>query len=511
MKRSIAEIPLRRRVGGWCVTTLVLFMALLFTRLLFFTPSQQPDAARCVAVAHETTVSEPNLARVLSKAIQFRTISYDDGMRDGADQFLGLHRLLRTEFPKVHQHLQHETVANFSLLYRWEGSDPSLRPYLLASHLDVVPTPTETLSAWDVDPFSGELRDGFVYGRGTIDDKCGVIALLAACEDLLTQGFHPQRTIYLAFGHDEEIGGKGALAIVNLLQKRDIRLEFVLDEGLPIMTEGMPGISVPVALIGVSEKGAVSIELEVETPPGHSSMPPSEGAIGILAKAVRALEENPFPSSLEGVAGHLFEVLAPEMSFPWNLLFANRDLLSPLILWGMERQPTQAAFVRTTTALTVFQSGEKNNVIPSRATAVVNHRLVPGDSIAQVLERDRRIINDPRVHIRLLEGWEPSKVTCHHASGYKLIEYTNLQVNSERFEEGMLIAPGLMIGATDSRIYEPITDQMYRHNPIRMNKADTKRFHGINERIAVEDLSALVRFFFHLIHNADFMLPQESE
>jgi carboxypeptidase PM20D1 len=240
-------------------------------------------------------------------------------------------------------------------------------------------------------------------------------------------------------------------------------------------------------------------------------MPPREGAIGVLAQAVRRLEENPFPSSLDGVAGHMFEVLAPEMSFPWNLLFANRQLLGSLILWAMDRQPTQAAFVRTTTALTILRSGEKANVIPSTATAIVNHRLVPGDSIAAVLERDRAIVSDPRVRMRAVGSrWEPSTVTCHHASGYKLIQYTNQQVNSERFTEPLLIAPGLMIGATDSRCYEPITEQMYRHNPIRMNTADIKRFHGINERVAVEDLSALVRFFFHLIHNADFMLlPQE--
>jgi Peptidase family M20/M25/M40 len=190
------------------------------------------------------------------------TISFEDGMRDGAEHFLALHALLEEEFPKVHQHLEWETVANYSLLYRWEGSDRSLRPYLLASHLDVVPTPDETLADWEVDPFSGVLRDGFVYGRGSMDDKCGVVALLAACEDLIAQGFRPQRTLYLGFGHDEEIGGQGAQAIVRLLQSREVRLEFVLDEGLPIMLEGIPGVSAPTALIGVSEKGFVSVELE---------------------------------------------------------------------------------------------------------------------------------------------------------------------------------------------------------------------------------------------------------
>src|SRR5271165_1933861 len=233
-------------------------------------------------------------AEHLSGAVRFRTISHDGQDVDGGE-FLRLHAFLQEAFPRAHAILTREVVNGYSLLYAWPGEDPTSRPFVLMAHQDVVPIAPGSESRWHAEPFSGEIKDGYIWGRGAWDDKGNLMSILEAVESLATAGFKPRRTVYLVFGHDEENGGEeGAKAIASLFRQRGIRPEFVLDEGMLIADGIMPGLDAPVALIGVAEKGSATLKLTAMAPPGHSSMPGARTAIGSLATALERLERHPF-------------------------------------------------------------------------------------------------------------------------------------------------------------------------------------------------------------------------
>jgi carboxypeptidase PM20D1 len=367
-------------------------------------------------------------------------------------------------------------------------------------HMDVVPVEAGTERAWSHPPFSGDLADGFIWGRGTLDDKCGVMAVFEAVELLLKQGFQPRATVYLAFGHDEEIGGEGGAGrIVEVLALRKIRLKYVLDEGLAITQGIVPGLEKPAALVGIAEKGSASIELSAEAVGGHSSMPPEQTAVGIVAAAVRVLERNPMTASLDGPAALLFDRLGPEMPFLTRLAIANRWLFGRLIIAELAGSPATNALVRTTTAATIFEGGVKENVLPARARAVVNFRIKPGDTIDGVLAHVRKTVADSRVTIKLLDpagARSASAVSRTTSAGFRTIERTIRQVSP-----GTLVAPSLVLGATDSRKFEVVADDVYRFLPYVLGPDDTRRVHGIDERISVESYRDCVRFYAQLLKN----------
>ncbi|MGH7855106.1 MAG: M20/M25/M40 family metallo-hydrolase, partial [Candidatus Binatia bacterium] len=248
--------------------------------------------------AEPLNVDSAALLDRLSRAIQFRTISSHDPALMPGEEFQRFRDFLNEAFPQIGKQLHKETVGGHSLLYTWKGQDSGAKPILLMAHMDVVPAADQN---WRHRPFSGALAGGYVWGRGAMDDKASVMAILEAVEHLLTNGFVPKRPIYLAFGHDEEVGGHGGAAkIAELLRSRGVELEFVLDEGMNILNGIVPGIFAPVALIGIAEKGYLSLSLTAETSGGHSSIPPAETAIGIVTRALRKIEAEPFPSRLSG-------------------------------------------------------------------------------------------------------------------------------------------------------------------------------------------------------------------
>jgi carboxypeptidase PM20D1 len=431
----------------------------------------------------------------LSRAIQFRTVSNPDPAQTpiAFDQF---HKFLNEAFPRIARQLHKETVGGHSLVYTWKGQDSALKPILLMAHMDVVPA---TEQGWRYPPFSGALADGYVWGRGAMDDKAGVMAILEAVEFLLGDGFIPKRTIYLAFGHDEEIGGhRGAAKIAELLRSRGVELDFLLDEGMNILDGIVPGISAPVALIGTAEKGYLSLRLSVETPGGHSSIPPADTAIGIVSRALQRLETRPFPSRLMGPTRQMFEFLGPEMSWTQKLAIANLWLFDPLVRKQLARSPLANAAIRTTLAPTIFQAGVTENVLPPNATAVINLRLLPGDTTAGALEHVRRVINEPGVKITpLAVPMEASAVSDIESRGFHLIERTIRQTSPST-----LVAPALLVAATDSRHYAALTKNIFRFLPILLGPDDTKRYHGNDERISVDDYERCIRFYAQLIRNS---------
>jgi carboxypeptidase PM20D1 len=326
-----------------------------------------------------------------------------------------------------------------------------------------------------------------------------VLAQLEAVEYLLSTGFQPTRTLLLAFGQDEEtLGKRGAGTISAALAKRGTKLEYVLDEGGCIKTDGVAGIKKPVALVGIAEKGYLTLALTATGKGGHSSMPPTQTSIGAVAAAVVKLEQHPFPARLDGGDDHLLDYLASEVSFGQRLVFTNRWLFAPLIKKIFAGTPSTNATLRTTTAPTIFQAGAKENVLPIDATATVNFRLLPGDSVAGVVREVRRIIDDETISIKIVgQPNQPSPVSDPESATFQKLHRTIRSVFPE-----VVVAPYVVLGATDSRQYVPLTPNVYRFTPIQINQEGIESMHGSNERLAVKNYPLMVQFYATLIRNS---------
>jgi carboxypeptidase PM20D1 len=399
-------------------------------------------------------------------------------------------------YPLTHATLQREYVSDYGLLYMWKGSQPELQPVLLCAHLDVVPADPQNLDQWDHPPFSGTVEGEYVHGRGALDDKVQAITILEAIELLLRSDFQPQRTVYLAFGEDEEAGGySGAAKIAAWLQERGEQLEAILDEGGAVIHGILPGLDGPAAMVGVTEKGYMTLRLTVQKSNGHSSAPPASTAIGILARAVQRLETHPLPARLKFIR-ETYKAVGASAS-PWvQIFFANTWLFGGLLRRRMQSSPQTNASIRTTTAVTMFHSGYKDNILPEKAEAAINFRLAPGDSIASVCDHARKVIADERVDLEVPEGsaWEASPVSNTDGAAYLSLKRAIRQVYPEA-----AVAPMLVLSATDSHHYIGVCNQIFRFTPFELNQEELERVHNVNERIAVKTLSRMVQFYFLLL------------
>jgi carboxypeptidase PM20D1 len=471
------------------------FLALI-AYLLFNTFRVTSKQMLGVASAKNIEVSDSALQH-LSDAIKLRTVSFSDPMLMDSTQFDKFLLFLEKTYPLVHSKLSLEKVNKYALVFEWKGKNTSLKPVLLMGHYDVVPVIQGTEKMWKHLPFAGEIADGFVYGRGTLDDKVTVMGALEAVELLLSQNYQPERTHYLSFGHDEEVTGRyGAKVVSEMFEKRKIEFEYVMDEGGSIMANGVSGITKPVALIGVAEKGYATLQLTVLGDGGHSSMPPPQTSIGMLAEAIDKLQKHPFPARLEGAAGYLQDYLAPEMPFVNKMAMANRTIMKPVIISLLEKTNAGNAMVRTSIAPTVINAGVKDNVLPVEAIAKINFRILPGDSVKTVVEYVKKVIDNERVTVESneLTDIEPSPISDTASIGFRLIHKTIKKCFPE-----VIVAPYLVLGATDARYFRNVTKNAYRFMPVRMTEEDLKRPHGTNERISVQDFKNVVKFYVELI------------
>jgi carboxypeptidase PM20D1 len=365
--------------------------------------------------------------------------------------------------------------------------------------MDVVPVDPATQGAWSHPPFEGAVADGFVWGRGALDDKASLVAIFEAIEALASAGFEPQRTMYFAFGFDEEVGGvSGARAIADTLASRGVHLEYALDEGSAVTDGIVPDVRSPVAMIGLTEKGYVTVELEVDTATGHSSMPPPQTAVGVLAQAIDRLERKQMPMRLAGAPRRQLEILAPSMSFLPRVAFTNLWLTEPLVVRMLASQPAGNALVRTTTAPTMIEAGVKDNVLPAKARAVVNFRILPGDTADGVMAHVRSVVADGRVRVTRMERMvsDPPAEAPMDARPYRLFATTIRQ-----FFPSALITPTLVVGATDGRHYARISDGVYHFGPLLLKKEDLSRIHGVDERIGIEGLGTMVRAYEQILRD----------
>ena len=501
--RTQASAPLtpapnahRGRILGRLLGTLALALTALLATMAWHT-WRLGRAQEAVTPRAGVPVDAQAAAQRLSLAVQQATLADADDTHAAA--FQALHRHLASSFPNVHARLQRTEVGRHALLFTWPGSDPKAQPIALMAHQDVVPVAPGTDSQWTAPPFGGQIKDGFVWGRGAWDDKAGLMAILEAVESLLQSGFQPRQTVYLVFGADEEIGGAdGAARIAAQFKAQGVRLGLVLDEGL-LITHGMvPGVSKPVALVGLAEKGYVTVKLTAQGAGGHSSMPPPRSAIGILGEAVARVEAHPMPTHFGGLPRATFEAVAPEADGAMRWVLSNLWLTSPLVERQLENLPAGNAMLRSTGVATVFRAGERDNVLPGVAQASVNFRLLPGDRTADVLAHVRRVLADLPVTAEVgREFNEPSPVSPREGPGLQWVSRALREL-----QPGVVVAPGLLVGGTDSRHFTEVADEVLRFAPIHVTSADMPRFHGSNERISVANHVEMIQFYERLLRLA---------
>jgi len=473
------------------VVVLILFLiAFLLVRTLMFA---KPFVAEEPVELEE--VEAPVVAEHLASIIQCETVSMLSDNSAGRRAFYELQLKLHEMYPRLHATLEQQIFNDFTLLYAWRGKNPDLPPAVLMAHQDVVPAAPDSLDQWEYPPFSGAIADGFVWGRGTLDIKSQVIGLMESVEALLKTGYQPERTIYLAFDHDEEIGGTGTKAIVDWFASREIRPGLVLDEG-GLIAEGMlPWVSLPVALVGTAEKGSLILELSVEAEPGHSAFPPKQTAIGALAQGLAFLEHEQFPIRLTAFM-QLIKNVAAAMPFTQQLALANLWLFGGVIKKRLEANPITNAIIRTTTATTVIHAGDRANVLPGKASALVNFRLLPGETTAGVCDHVRKVVDDPRLKLEVNQSWarEASPESPTDVSSYQLLGRAIRQVF-----DNIPVSPYLELGATDARYYYEICDEVYRFTPLITTPDDLHRIHGLNERVSIDALGKMVQFYIQLL------------
>jgi carboxypeptidase PM20D1 len=470
---------------------LVLALALAITITIVLVRTAATGKVKAAAPLRYTVpeVDVPAAASRLSAALRFETISYDDASESEA--FSRFRAWLIETYPHFHAGTERTLVREGTLVHEWQGANKSLQPIVLMAHQDVVPVPQP--ERWRNPPFSGTIAQGEVWGRGAIDDKGSLIAILEAAESLISAGHQPARSVIFVFGHDEESGGKGAHAAAQMLASRGVRAAFVLDEG-GLSLRDAPVANGPMTLIGIAEKGYVTLELEVNALGGHANAPGTRTAVDSLAQAIVALRASPFPTRYSGVTRDMLEAMAPHAPFVTRMAIANSWLFQPLLVRQLSASPQGAATLQTTIAPTMLQGSPKQNVLPSKATATVNLRIMPGESIEGVIAHVRETLGALPVTVkRVGPSVEPSPVASTESGGYRLISGLAVQI----FDAP--VAPLMIIGVTDSRHMSVLTDDIYRFSPMSLELKEGAMAHGFDERISIENFSRMISFYSQVL------------
>jgi len=438
--------------------------------------------------------AHPHAVEKLQALVRIPTVSHRDPARVDTAAFDDFVETLAALFPLLHEHLELTRISTHGLLFRWAGATAD-RPVVLMAHLDVVPVE----GTWQHDAFAAEIveheGEAVIWGRGTLDDKGCLAGICEAVEALLAEDFTPAQDVWLSFGCDEEIMGQAARAAVDELDRRGVRPWFVLDEGGAIASEAFPGVAAPVGVVGVTEKGATSIELRVQGRGGHASTPARMGPTARLARAITRLDRSPMPASLPAPTIELFRRLAPHAVLPLRPVLANAARLRPALTRVLlAAGPETAAMTRTTFAITTLSGAPAINVIAATAKAGVNIRVMVGDSVADVLEHVRTVVDDDQVHLDIIEEDAASPVSPVDDDAFRLLETTI----SEVFPDAVP-APYVMMAATDSRHFTAISERVYRFAPFRMTKAQRESIHSYDEHLGVQAFLDGITWYRRLI------------
>ncbi len=420
---------------------------------------------------------------LMSEAIQYPTVSQQDTLTQDYGPFREFRGFLEQSFPQVFSQLQVTTIAEHSLLVRWPGTEADLAPVLFDSHYDVVPIEPGTEADWTQPPFAGAIADGYIWGRGALDDKASVMATLEAMERLLAAGYEPQRTLFFSFVHDEEIGGQqGARNVAAYLQQQVGELAFVIGEGGMVLADNPLVPNRPLANISIAEKTYATATLVARGPGGHSSMPVADNSIVRLSRAVQKIHDNPFKPQLVSPVTDMLQVVGQEVSGIAGWLMRNPGWSAPLLTRQMSQERTTNAMVRSTTAVTMFNAGIKENVISQQAQAKINFRLLPGYSVQALQTRLEALVNDPQVDITI-KSWPAMPVANKAGEGYQAIASAIGKIKPEA-----LVAPSLLTATTDRPKYKQLTQDLYGFHTFTMPLEDSSSIHNTNERVGVESI-----------------------
>ena len=429
----------------------------------------------------------------LAELVRIPTVSSKDPAEVDAAAFARFRERLVELYPQTHRVLEREVLGDGALLYRWaSGSDAP--PLVLMAHYDVVPVAGQD---WSRDPFSGLVEGGIVHGRGAIDDKGALVAVLEAVESLVAAGVTPARDVYLSFGNDEEVFGVGAQLAVEALTARGIRPWAVLDEGGAVVSGVFPGVPGSTAVIGLAEKGLLDVELVTRDPGGHASAPVRGGAPARLARAILRIEDDPFPARLHDVVLGMVDALGRHAPTGYRAVFAHAQYLRPVLALLLSRASREAnALVRTTVAITQLEGSKARNVLATRARAHANIRIALGETVQSTVDRLRRVIDDPSVELDVVAGNDPSPVSRADNEAFALLTAAVRSVYPDA-----AVAPYVMVQASDARHFSQICDSVYRFMPFDLSREELAALHAADERISVAALHRGAGFYRHLIRH----------
>ncbi|WP_417563726.1 M20/M25/M40 family metallo-hydrolase [Microbacterium sp.] len=437
----------------------------------------------------------PGIAERLSQLIRIPTVSAELDRR-GMAPFEEFTATLRELYPLVHEQLELTRHTDLGLLFRWHGRVPGA-PLVLMAHFDVVPV--DDADDWTHPPFEGRIVDGWVHGRGTLDDKGALVMILEAVENLLAAGFTPARDVCLAFGGNEETYGTAAREIAASFQSRGEIPSLVLDEGGAVVDAPLPFVRGASAMIGLAEKGVMTVRLNARGEGGHASTPPSMTAVRRVARAVQRLDARTFRPRTPVTISRMLDTFAAHAARPARPLYrllARTPWLSARVFAALGGEP--AALVRTTVAATMASGGTAANVLPSHASATINLRLAAGETVQATLRRVRRRIADPKIDVELIEGSDPTPESPSDG-----VEFAALTRALHASYPDAAAVPYLMMQASDSRHFHRFTPAVYRFAPLRVSAAQRASIHGVDERIEVTSLQSGERFHRALIEGLE--------
>ena len=463
-----------------------IFLAVLLIRAACFRPKAQP-ASEGEAIQFDRDAA----VKALQQLIKCRTVSNHDAALEDDAEFEKLISLMPQLYPRVFDECSFNRLPDRGILMRWPGKTDSA-PSVMMAHYDVVDVDE---SQWQKPPFAGIIEDGVLWGRGTLDTKATFNGILSAANHLIAKGFRPENDIYFAFSGGEEINGNGAGNIVDYFIENGIQPALVLDEGGAVVENVFPGVKAPCGLIGIGEKGMMNVEYAVRSRGGHASAPPVHTPVRTLSEACLKVIKHPFKMHINRPAAELFDTLGRHSSFLYKLIFANLWCFRPALdlicrLSGGEIN----ALVRTTTAFTQLEGSNGRNVLPTKASMISNMRLNPGDTVASAQAYLKKVVNDDRVEIRVLESFEPSRVSETNCDAYRTVAAAVAQT-----WPGCIVSPYLMVQCSDARHYSRLSDRVYRFCAMDLTSEERKTIHGNDERIRLEAIYKTVEFYIRLM------------
>ncbi|SHF78283.1 carboxypeptidase PM20D1 [Dysgonomonas macrotermitis] len=497
---------------------LVIFIAILVIRTLTY-PFLKTDTVQ-EGQTPETPLTEKSIKR-FAEGIRIPTVStevYEDTYFKPFDDFKVY---LPKAYPEIYKAMDTITVNKYGLVFHWKGKNSDLKPILFLSHYDVVPVigynpetetasdtifrpgdavipPADTIqSKWDYSPFSGAVADGRIYGRGTLDMKCMLFSLFEAADTLIAQGFQPERDIWFAFGHDEEVGGRqGAIQIAEYFKQQDLTFDAVYDEGGIIAAPGsaLESIQKPLGLVGIGEKGFLTLRIKVHGIGGHASMPPAKSSLVYAAEIIEKLNNNQMPSKIISPIASFLDNIGGEMNFASQVAIANQWALKPLLISTFSKSPSSNALIRTTTAISMAKGSDAANVLTSVSEVTVNFRILPGETVDDVKKHVDKLCEGYNVEIETISAREPSAISSLDTRGFEIIKKTMAELYPKA-----IVSSYITIGGTDAYKYQSVSDNIYRFMPLNLSLSEQRSIHNENEHITLDNFAKMIWYFKELM------------